>query len=524
MSVITRFAPSPTGMMHLGNARTALFNYLYARHTGGKFLLRIEDTDKERSTQANVNAIYDALDKMNIRHDGDIVIQSDNLARHTDIAHEMIALGMAYRAYDTKEELDAMREKARIDKTPYKYNGVWKNIDHPPYPADKPYVVRVRNLFDDNHPITINDLVQGDVTIKAKEIDDFIILRSDGTPTYLLSVVVDDHDAGVNTIIRGDDHLTNTFRQYLIFHAMGWDIPAYGHVPLIHGPDGAKLSKRHGAMSIEDLCADGFDMDGLVGVVNYLATLGWSGKPDPVDANTVSGYSDGDASINDYLLKTGWAFPKDVIPVASEIVKIMSAGDSVDAYFESLGGKQKTPEFFSMDELIAKFDINDVSKAASRFDMKKLLHINGHWMQDSKFMSADEFTAQFMRHLSVYKSDFLSKVDHDVLKTIAPSLQIRSKTFNEAMDMVLFLDPDIREKAVASVSDQIDTSMFNIIMDNVGKGMDIMDAMNAYKDEHGLSLKKVAQNVRLALTGQKVSPPMHDVIEVFNHTLHERSI
>ena len=319
--VITRFAPSPTGKMHIGNARTALFNYMYARHTNGEFLLRIEDTDKERSTDENTNLIYGALNKMGLSWDGDVVIQSDNLDRHTEVANLLIEKGFAYRAYDTREELDTMRSEAEKNKTSFKYKSVWQDSDHPPYPEDKPYVVRIRNTFADNHPIVVNDMVQGEVTRLAKEVDDFIILRSDGTPTYLLSVVVDDHDAGVNTIIRGDDHLTNTFRQYLIWHGMGWDVPQYGHVPLIHGPDGKKLSKRNGSVSIEDLDNDGFGLENMPGIINYLTTLGWTPKPDKISSTILTlGYDD----MISYLKDLGWDFPNET-PDYNKIVSILTS-------------------------------------------------------------------------------------------------------------------------------------------------------------------------------------------------------
>jgi glutamyl-tRNA synthetase len=269
--VVTRFAPSPTGFLHIGGARTALFNWLYARKHGGRFLLRIEDTDRERSTQAAIDAIIDGMTWLGLDWDDDIVYQSARAARHAEVAQELLAKGMAYRCYATAQELDEMREKAKAEKRPWRYDGRWRDRDPSEAPAGAPYVVRIKAPQDGE--TVVDDAVQGRVVFQNKDLDDFILLRSDGAPTYMLAVVVDDHDMGVTQIIRGDDHLTNAARQTHIYEAMGWQAPAFAHIPLIHGPDGAKLSKRHGALGVDAYRAMGYLPSALR---NYLLRLGWS--------------------------------------------------------------------------------------------------------------------------------------------------------------------------------------------------------------------------------------------------------
>ena len=269
--VVTRFAPSPTGFLHIGGARTALFNWLYAKRHGGRMMLRIEDTDRERSTQEAIDAIIDGMKWLGLDWDGDVVYQFSRAARHAEVAHEMLAKGMAYRCYATPQELEEMREKARAEKRPPRYDGRWRDRDPAEAPAGAPFVVRIK--APEAGETAIEDAVQGRVVFPNKDLDDFILLRSDGTPTYMLAVVVDDHDMGVTQIIRGDDHLTNAARQTHIYQAMGWTPPAFAHIPLIHGPDGAKLSKRHGALGVDAYRAMGYLPSALR---NYLVRLGWS--------------------------------------------------------------------------------------------------------------------------------------------------------------------------------------------------------------------------------------------------------
>jgi len=268
-AVVTRFAPSPTGFLHIGGARTALFNWLFARHHGGKFLLRIEDTDRVRSTREAIDAILDGMRWLGLDWDGHEYYQSQFWARHAEMAHRMLERGHAYRCYMTQEELAAQREAAQRERRPFRIESPWR--DRTDWPEDKPFVIRLKAPRDGE--TVIEDRVQARVTVQNAEIDDFVLLRSDGTPTYMLAVVVDDHDMGVTHVIRGDDHLNNAFRQLAIIRAMGWPEPVYAHVPLIHGQDGAKLSKRHGALGV-DAYRDEMGMLPET-VFNYLLRLGW---------------------------------------------------------------------------------------------------------------------------------------------------------------------------------------------------------------------------------------------------------
>ncbi|GGB34059.1 glutamate--tRNA ligase 2 [Sphingomonas metalli] len=270
-AVVTRFAPSPTGFLHLGGARTALFNWLFARHHGGRFLLRIEDTDRARSTQPAVDAILNGMRWLGLDWDGEAVFQFARSARHAEIAQAMVANGHAYRCYMTAEEIAAQREAAQAAKQPLRVRSPWRDADPATAPADRPFVVRLR--APQEGATTIEDRVQGSVTVQNAELDDLVLLRSDGTPTYMLAVVIDDHDMGVTHVIRGDDHLNNAFRQLPIYRANGWPEPVYAHIPLIHGSDGAKLSKRHGAVGIEAYR----DELGILpeALDNYLLRLGW---------------------------------------------------------------------------------------------------------------------------------------------------------------------------------------------------------------------------------------------------------
>lgn len=271
MTVVTRFAPSPTGFLHIGGARTALFNWLYARHHGGKYLLRIEDTDRKRSTQEAIDAILEGLEWLGLSPDEEPVFQSSRQQRHSEVALAMLESGNAYYCYCTPEELSEMREKARAEGRTVLYDGRWRDRDPSEAPDGVPPVVRLKAPRDGE--TVIQDAVQGEVRVANSQLDDMVLLRADGTPTYMLSVVVDDHDMGVTHVIRGDDHLTNAFRQTEIYRAMGWGVPVFGHIPLIHGADGAKLSKRHGALGVEAYRDMGYLPEALL---NYLMRLGWS--------------------------------------------------------------------------------------------------------------------------------------------------------------------------------------------------------------------------------------------------------
>ncbi len=280
--VVTRIAPSPTGRMHIGNARAALFNWLYARHTGGTFLLRIEDTDRERSTEEAVGIIFDAMEWLGLDYDGEPVFQHARAERHREVVQRLLETGGAYRDYMTPDELTEERERARAEgrvvRTP------WRDKE-PPSGSNAPFVVRFRGPSD-GHTI-VNDLVKGPVRFENSALDDLVLLRSDGSPTYNLAVVVDDHDMGITHVIRGDDHLNNAARQTLIFQALGWALPQYGHLPMIHGPDGAKLSKRHGAQAVHEFREMGYLPEAMR---NYLARLGWGHGDDEIfsDAQAIA--------------------------------------------------------------------------------------------------------------------------------------------------------------------------------------------------------------------------------------------
>ncbi len=276
MTIVTRFPPSPTGFMHIGTARTALFNWLYARKHGGKMLFRIEDTDRARHNEEAVEALIRALEWLELDYDGEIVSQYACRDRHAEIARELLAKDQAYYCYCSPDELEAMREKAKAEGKPTFYDRRWRDSGATPPEGIQP-VIRIKAPIDGSS--TVYDKVQGDVTVNNEQLDDFIILRSDGTPTYMLSVVVDDHDMGVTHVIRGDDHLNNTFRQNVIYDAMGWDKPTYAHLPLILGPDGAKMSKRHGAASVEEYRDMGYMPEAMR---NYLLRLGWSHGDDEI--------------------------------------------------------------------------------------------------------------------------------------------------------------------------------------------------------------------------------------------------
>ena len=277
MTVVTRFPPSPTGFLHIGSARTALFNWLFARHHGGRFLLRIEDTDRKRSTREAVDAIFAGLEWLGLDWDNQPVSQFAGAPRHVEVAKSLLDAGSAYKCYCTPEELTEMRAKARAEGGSRMYDGRWRDRDPADAPAGVSPVIRLRAPQDGDTVVV--DRVQGEVRVANDQLDDMVLLRADGTPTYMLAVVVDDHDMAVSHVIRGDDHLTNTFRQVQLYRALGWDIPVFAHIPLIHGPDGAKLSKRHGALGVEAYRDAGFLPEAMR---NYLLRLGWSHGDDEI--------------------------------------------------------------------------------------------------------------------------------------------------------------------------------------------------------------------------------------------------
>jgi glutamyl-tRNA synthetase len=382
MTVVTRFAPSPTGFLHIGGARTALFNWLYARHHGGEFTLRIEDTDRKRSTEEAIAAIFHGLEWLGLDWDREPVFQSKNADRHRAVAEQLLADGRAYKCYCTPEELAEMRENARNSGGSTRiYDGRWRDRDPSEAPADIAPVVRIKMPLDGE--TTIADMVQGDVTRTNDTLDDFVILRSDGTPTYMLAVVVDDHDMGVTHAIRGDDHLNNAFRQHHLYMACGWEPPKFAHIPLIHGADGAKLSKRHGALGVE-----AYEELGILpeAMRNYLLRLGWShGDDEIIPTAQAIEWFDLDAvgrsparfdmdrvlNLNAHYLKE--ADPADL---ARTVLALAEAGKTVShdaerrlvAGIPSLAQRAKTiPELIDLSELYLRdgaIEPNDKARAA----------------------------------------------------------------------------------------------------------------------------------------------------------------
>ncbi len=441
--VVTRFAPSPTGYLHIGGARTALFNWLYARHHGGKYLLRIEDTDRARSTEPAIDAIFDGLNWLGLGGDEEPVFQFARSSRHAEVALALLEAGHAYRCYLTQDELAARREKAQAERKPFRIDSEWRDAGPDTWPADQPYVVRIK--APKTGETTIADQVQGTVKVNNAELDDFILLRSDGTPTYMLAVVVDDHDMGVTHVIRGDDHLNNAFRQLVIIRGMGWPEPVYAHVPLIHGNDGAKLSKRHGAL----------------GVDAYRDELGILPE-----------------TLFNYLLRLGWGH-----------------GDQ---------------EEFTREEAVALFDIVDVGKGPSRFDLKKLLNMNGHYIR-----AADD-----ARLAAIAAQRIGPQADLALLTSAMPVLKTRARDMIELADGAAFLFKqrpfDLTPEAAALIDDAAKARLAEIAARLRGETDWTISALEAnlkaYAEELGLGLGKLAQPLRAALTGQTTSPGIFDVL------------
>jgi len=447
-TVVTRFAPSPTGFLHIGGARTALFNWLYARHNGGKALLRIEDTDKKRSTQEAIDAIIDGLDWLGLEYDDAPTFQSDRAERHAEVAHKLLEAGHAYKCFATPEELSEMREQQRANKEPLLYDLRWRDRDPAEAPEGAPFTVRLKTPTDG--VATIRDEVQGDVSVKNTELDDYIILRADGTPTYMLAAVVDDHDIGVTHVVRGDDHLNNAFRQLPIYHAMdsiegGWPEPVYAHIPLIHGSDGAKLSKRHGALGVEA----------------YRDEMGI--LPD---------------ALFNYLLRLGWGH-----------------GDR---------------EEVTRAEAIELFDLSGVGKSPSRFDLKKLESFNGHYIREMNDALLAPLVAKRMDGSP--DLDLLTRA-MPVLKTRAKNLDELADGagflfVTQPMEMTdkaaKFLDDDGRSRLNA-ISDALGAEK--------NWTFEALEATTkSLAEELELGFGKLAQPMRAALTGTTTSPGIFDVL------------
>jgi glutamyl-tRNA synthetase len=454
--IVTRFAPSPTGYLHIGGARTALFNYLFARHHGGKFLLRIEDTDRARSTEPAIAAILDGLGWLDFEWDGDVVYQFERAARHAEVARQLLVAGHAYKCFATAAELEEMRVAQRAAKLPMRYDGRWRDRPESDAPPGASFVIRLR--APQTGSVTIDDLVQGPVTVENAELDDMVLLRSDGTPTYMLAVVVDDHDMGVTHVIRGDDHLNNAFRQLALIRAMadiapGWDDPAYAHIPLIHGADGAKLSKRHGAL----------------GVNEYRDQLGM--LPEATE---------------NYLLRLGWGHGDD--------------------------------EFINRAQAIEWFDLGGVGRAPARFDIKKLESVNGHYL---RLADDVRLTALCESRIVAALGRELSDADRNLLQRGMTDLKVRAKDINELSANALFylrtrpIPIDERANNLLGVES---IEILGAVAAGLGVLNDWMAAaieavVRGVAETAGIGLGKVAQPLRAALTGSSTSPGIFEVIE-----------
>ena len=454
--VITRFAPSPTGYLHIGGARTALFNWLYAKHTGGKMLLRIEDTDQARSTEGAILAILDGLRWLELDWDGEPVYQLTRAERHREIAERLLAQGSAYRCYASPEELQAMRERARAEGRAPGYGGTWRHRDPSSAPAGVEPAIRFKAPREGE--TVIEDRVQGRVVFANKDLDDLVILRSDGTPTYNLSVVVDDHDMGITHVIRGDDHLTNAARQTQIFKALGWTTPIYAHVPLIHGPDGAKLSKRHGALG--------------------------------VDAYRAMGYLP--AALRNYLVRLGWSHGDQ---------EIFSTQEMIDAFDLPAIGRSA-----------ARFDFAKLENLNGHY----IRHAD-----DRELVSQFESVLDYVPEGAELKAKLNDTTRGQLLRAM-PSLKERAKTLIELISGADFIFADrplaIEPKAAALLTPEtrILIGKLRTALEAVTdwRAETTEAAMRNFAEQNNLKLGAVAQPLRVALTGRTTSPGIVDVLAV----------
>ena len=456
MTVVTRFAPSPTGFLHIGSARTALYNWLFAKHhaqygAGGRFLLRIEDTDRQRSTQEAVDAIIDGLRWLGLDWDGEAMSQFSRVDRHAEIAHRLLAEGSAYKCFCTPEELQEMRDVARREGRPQRYDGRWRDRDPAEAPKGVDPVIRLKAPLDGE--TAIEDLVYGKITVGNDQLDDMVLLRGDGTPTYMLAVVVDDHDTAVTHIIRGADHQRNTFRQYQLYKALGWEAPLFAHLPLIHGADGAKLSKRHGAVGVESYRHDGFLPEALC---NYLLRLGWSHGDD------------------------------DII------------------------GRNQAVEWFGLDA---------IGRSAARFDPDKLASLNGHYIRqtdDGRLLDLvmPRVRERLQGRIADAAEDRVRR-GMGALKERARTLV----ELAENAEFYAAVRPIPVDTAAAKALDAGARKTLTDLRARLA-GLDdwtagsVEAAIRAEADTAGRKLGQVAQPLRAALTGRTVSPGLFEVMEI----------
>ena len=450
MKVVTRFAPSPTGFLHIGGVRTALFNWLFAKHHDGLFKLRIEDTDVKRSTDDAKKAIIDGLKWIDLNWDDEVVYQSKKIQRHVEIGKKLLDMGHAYKCYCSPEELTEMRELAKKEKRAPKYNGKWRNRDVSEAPKDINPVIRIK--CPQSGTTTINDIVQGKITINNSELDDFIILRSDNTPTYMLSVVVDDYDMDITHVIRGDDHLTNTMRQKQIYTSLGWDLPIYAHIPLIHGMDGGKLSKRHGALGVDAYSAMGYLPESML---NYLLRLGWS---------------HGD---------------KEIIS-REEAIKLFN--------LESIGRSS------------AKFDIDRLSSLNA-------IYINQKSNNELALIVKDIFQKKDV--VVDDKKLLLLKNGMNGLKTRARTLNELAEMCSFYIEEApISLDEKSKKVLNSDTIKLLKNYHEHLSKLEIWKQNNIEENIKLFCEANNLNLGKVAQPLRAATTGKSVSPGLYELMEV----------
>ncbi len=486
---VVRFAPSPTGYLHIGGARTALFNWLYAKGRGGTFLLRIEDTDRERNNEAAVAAILDGLKWLELDWNGEAVSQFARADRHRTVAHELLKRGAAYYCYSSPDEINAAREAAKAEGRPQIFLSPWR--DRGPEDAPKDVKPAIRLKAPREGETTVNDHVQGLVTFPNKDLDDLIILRSDGNPTYNLAVVVDDHDMGVTHVVRGVDHLTNTARQTQIYQGMGWDVPQFAHVPLIHGADGAKLSKRHGAQGVEDYRSMGYLP---VALRNYLVRLGWS-------------HGDDEIISTEQLIE--W-FDIDDINKSASRFDFKKLDDLNGHYIRSADNAELLTRIKAMlphqdYRMLAELPLDP--KAPARADVALAKEVLAHL---SGVATGAELGARF------------EKAGWDKLAAAIPSLKERAKTLAELVGGALFivaerpLKPDEKASKLLSAEGRASNTAISSVLNSVTdwQAPQLEAAVKSYAETQGAKLGNIAQPLRAALTGKAVSPPVFDVLAV----------
>ena len=452
MKIVTRFAPSPTGNLHIGSARTALFNWLFAKNIKGKFLLRIEDTDKVRSTKESIHKILDGLAWLNLQWDDEIIYQSKNQKRHKEVAEELLKKGLAYKCFCSEEDLNKMREEAKILKKPFRYNRMWREKNSKDAPQNIKPVIRIKSPIKGE--TIIEDIIQGTIKVSNEEIDDFIILRSDGTPTYMLSVVVDDYDMKVTHLIRGHDHLTNTFRQNVIYEAMQWNKPITAHIPLILGSDGSKMSKRHGAIDVEEYKTKGILPNALI---NYMLRLGWSHGDDEIISleNAIKWFS---------LEKIGKS------PAKFDNEKLISVNSH---YIKELNN----------DKIIKFLESYYISKYKIKIDEISIKRLN-LGLDDIKSRSRD--------------LNQLAEMSLFYCSTFPLSISKKAQKYIKIVDKTIFKD--------------LLVVLGNI--ENDFKKQKIEEIMSKFLIEKGLKLSDIIQYIRAMITGLDVSPRIYDIMEI----------